>query len=79
MDWAKAWIATLTELQDYVKQHHTTGVSWNPKVSTPVSVPLTYIDLYPKVSTPVSVPLTYIDLYPKVSTPLSVPLTYIQI
>ena len=34
VDWVKAWIATLTELQDYVKQFHTTGVSWNPKVST---------------------------------------------
>lgn len=30
-DWAKAWIATLTELQDYIKQYHTTGLTWNPQ------------------------------------------------
>lgn len=29
--WVKAWIASLTELQGYVKRHHTTGLVWNPK------------------------------------------------
>lgn len=28
-DWVKAWSQTLTELQAYVKQFHTTGVEWN--------------------------------------------------
>ena len=27
--WAKLWLQLLTELQAYVKQNHTTGVSWN--------------------------------------------------
>lgn len=25
----KAWLGTLSDLQAYVKQHHTTGVQWN--------------------------------------------------
>jgi len=29
--WVKAWIATLTELQGYVKKNHTTGLVWNPQ------------------------------------------------
>lgn len=29
VDWAKSWLAFLTQLQSYIKQHHTTGVSWN--------------------------------------------------
>ncbi|XP_035659652.1 adenylyl cyclase-associated protein 1-like isoform X2 [Branchiostoma floridae] len=29
VEWAKAWIQTLMKLHDYVKQHHTTGLSWN--------------------------------------------------
>jgi len=28
-EWVKAWLGTLTELQQFVKSHHTTGVSWN--------------------------------------------------
>jgi len=31
VEWAKSFIALLTELHDYVKRSHTTGVSWNPK------------------------------------------------
>lgn len=27
--WVKVWLQLLSELQAYVKQHHTTGVSWN--------------------------------------------------
>ncbi|XP_022199975.1 adenylyl cyclase-associated protein 1 isoform X2 [Nilaparvata lugens] len=30
-DWAKAWVETLTELQKFVKQHHTTGLVWSGK------------------------------------------------
>ncbi|XP_053673894.1 uncharacterized protein LOC128724154 [Anopheles nili] len=31
MEWARAWIQTLTELQQYIKQHHTTGLVWSGK------------------------------------------------
>lgn len=26
VDWVKSWVQTLTELQAFVKQHHTTGM-----------------------------------------------------
>jgi adenylyl cyclase-associated protein len=29
IDWAKSWLAFLTELQKYIKQYHTTGLTWN--------------------------------------------------
>lgn len=29
VDWVKSWVQTLTELQAYVKQHHTTGLVWS--------------------------------------------------
>lgn len=35
VEWARAWIQTLTELQQYIKQHHTTGLVWAGK-SKPV-------------------------------------------
>ncbi|XP_052763812.1 adenylyl cyclase-associated protein 1-like [Mya arenaria] len=31
VDWTKAWMGTLRELMDYIKQNHTTGVTWNPQ------------------------------------------------
>ncbi|CAL1538504.1 unnamed protein product [Lymnaea stagnalis] len=31
VEWTRAWISTLTELQGYIKQFHTTGLSWNPQ------------------------------------------------
>ncbi|RZC40878.1 adenylyl cyclase-associated protein 1 [Asbolus verrucosus] len=31
VEWVKAWIQTLTELQAFVKQHHTTGLVWAGK------------------------------------------------
>jgi len=31
VDWVRAWIQVLTELQAYVKKHHTTGLVWNAK------------------------------------------------
>jgi len=31
VEWVKAWVAALSELQSYVKQYHTTGLVWNPK------------------------------------------------
>lgn len=35
--WAKSFIALIDALQSYVKQWHTTGVAWNPKVGTQTS------------------------------------------
>ena len=29
VEWVKSWLQTLTELQAYVKQFHTTGLAWN--------------------------------------------------
>lgn len=37
VDWVKAWLQVLGELQSYVKQHHTTGVSWNKQGGDPSS------------------------------------------
>jgi adenylyl cyclase-associated protein len=31
VEWAKAWIQTLTELQQYIRQYHTTGIVWAGK------------------------------------------------
>lgn len=31
VEWARAWVQTLTELQQYIKQHHTTGLVWAGK------------------------------------------------
>jgi len=28
VEWAKTWVQVLTDLQAYVKQHHTTGLVW---------------------------------------------------
>lgn len=30
-EWTKAWIQTLSELQKYIKQYHTTGLVWSGK------------------------------------------------
>lgn len=38
VDWVKSWIQILTELQAFVKQHHTTGLVWAGK-GAPVSLP----------------------------------------
>lgn len=34
VEWARAWVQTLTELQKYIKQYHTTGLVWAGK--TPI-------------------------------------------
>lgn len=31
VEWARAWIQTLVELQAFIKQHHTTGIVWAGK------------------------------------------------
>lgn len=28
VNWCKAWVQTLTDLQQYIRQHHTTGLVW---------------------------------------------------
>lgn len=35
--WARSWSAVITELEKYVKQHHTTGPAWNPKGAAAVA------------------------------------------
>lgn len=39
VDWVKAWVQTLTDLQAFVKQHHTTGLVWAGKGSVVVPPP----------------------------------------
>ncbi|XP_071441091.1 adenylyl cyclase-associated protein 1 isoform X2 [Hetaerina americana] len=43
VEWTKAWVQTLTELQQFVKQYHTTGLSWGgrgmPEGGTPAPPP----------------------------------------
>lgn len=38
VDWTKAWVQTLAELQAYIKQNHTTGIVWTgtgaPRIAT---------------------------------------------
>lgn len=36
-EWTKAWIALFKALEDYVKKHHTTGISWNRNGQDPAS------------------------------------------
>lgn len=31
VDWARSWLTVLSELQAFVKEHHLTGLVWNPK------------------------------------------------
>lgn len=35
VEWVKTWISTLTELQKYIKQYHTTGLVWSGKGQVP--------------------------------------------
>ncbi|KZC05144.1 PREDICTED: adenylyl cyclase-associated protein 1 [Dufourea novaeangliae] len=36
-EWCKAWVQTLTDLQQYVRQHHTTGLVWAKTGSAPAA------------------------------------------
>ena len=38
VEWVKSWLQTLTELQAYVKQFHTTGLVWNKTGDDAVTV-----------------------------------------
>lgn len=38
VNWVKSWIQVLTELQSFVKKHHTTGLVWSGKGAT-MSIP----------------------------------------
>ncbi|XP_011297992.1 adenylyl cyclase-associated protein 1 [Fopius arisanus] len=39
VEWCKAWVQILTDLQKYVKQHHTTGLVWAKTGSAPPPPP----------------------------------------
>uniref|UniRef100_A0A3P9NZU9 Adenylyl cyclase-associated protein n=1 Tax=Poecilia reticulata TaxID=8081 RepID=A0A3P9NZU9_POERE len=50
VDWVKAYVSIWTELQNYIKQHHTTGLSWSKTVSNragtgPGPIPSLYLSL----------------------------------
>lgn len=36
VEWVTAWTGVFSELSDYIKQHHTTGVTWNPRGGSPL-------------------------------------------
>ncbi|XP_017758520.1 PREDICTED: adenylyl cyclase-associated protein 1 isoform X3 [Eufriesea mexicana] len=38
-EWCKAWIQTLSDLQQYVRQHHTTGLVWAKTGTVPTGIP----------------------------------------
>ena len=38
MEWVKAWVETLAELQAYVREHHTTGLNWNLKGGDAITI-----------------------------------------
>lgn len=38
-DWCKAWVQVLTQLQQYVRQYHTTGLTWAKAGSAPAGIP----------------------------------------
>ncbi|XP_020810806.1 adenylyl cyclase-associated protein 1 [Drosophila serrata] len=35
VEWARSWVQTLTELQAYIRQYHTTGLVWSGKGAAP--------------------------------------------
>lgn len=37
VEWARSWVQTLSDLQQYIKQHHTTGLIWSGKTAPKVS------------------------------------------
>lgn len=37
VDWVKAYVNIWTELQNYIKQHHTTGLTWSKSVSITIN------------------------------------------
>jgi hypothetical protein len=39
VDWVKSWVQTLTELQQFVKQYHTTGLVWSGQGTAAVPPP----------------------------------------
>lgn len=39
VEWARSWIQTLTELQKYIRQYHTTGLVWSGKTAASAGCP----------------------------------------
>lgn len=59
VEWVKSWVQTLSELQKFVKQHHTTGLVWSgkggvppPPPGCPPPPPIMMADLPPLVDDP---------------------------
>ncbi|GAA6037098.1 hypothetical protein JCM8097_008731 [Rhodosporidiobolus ruineniae] len=40
VEWARSFVALLEELRKYIMEHHTTGLSWNPKGADPTTYKL---------------------------------------
>lgn len=38
VDWVKAYVNIWTELQNYIKEHHTTGLTWSKTVSLKITI-----------------------------------------
>lgn len=65
VEWTRSWLAVLAQLQAYIKQYHTTGLSWNPKGDSAAAVAKATGDSYaitsrspqcPPPSTPTGMP-----------------------
>jgi adenylyl cyclase-associated protein len=54
VEWVTSFITLLVELQAFVKQYHTTGLTWNPKgdVATKVAASLTSGSVAPSAGPP---------------------------
>ncbi|KAF2360588.1 Adenylate cyclase-associated CAP C-terminal [Trinorchestia longiramus] len=39
VEWVQAYTSVFSDLCDYIKEHHTTGVSWNPRGGAAVAAP----------------------------------------
>ena len=54
VEWVKAWIENLALLQLYVKEHHTTGLVWNPKGMNALEAAKSDLSALPSAAAPTS-------------------------
>lgn len=62
VEWARTWIQILNELQQYVRQHHTTGLVWSGKGSGAGAPPPPPIGACPPPPPPPSFDLNALSL-----------------
>lgn len=46
VDWVRSYLSVWTEMQSYIKQHHTTGLVWSKSVSISANI---FCHLYKKI------------------------------